>query len=93
MTVVNQGPPALRLPGREKLLIGALLCLQIPATVVFLPMAAVFVLTGILAPLGMMAFAVGTMPFSLAMRRKSAWQSDHHRQEDRDAPLADGARD
>lgn len=74
MTAVKQVSSETKLSGKDKWLIGALLCLQIPFTVVFFPMAAVFVLTGILAPLGMMSFAVGTMPFSLAMKRKNAWQ-------------------
>jgi hypothetical protein len=43
--------------------------------VVFFPMAAVFVLTGILAPLGMAAFAIATMPISVAMKRRDAWRS------------------
>jgi hypothetical protein len=63
------------LPRQEKLMIAGLLCLQIPFGVVFFPMAAVFVLTGILAPLGMATFAIATMPFSLAIRRRDAWRS------------------
>jgi hypothetical protein len=63
------------MPWSDKLLIAGLLCLEIPFGVVFFPMAAVFVLTGILAPLGMASFALATMPFSLAMKHRSAWQS------------------
>jgi len=63
------------MPWMDKLLIVGLLCLQIPFGVVFFPMAAVFVLTGILAPLGMAAFAIATMPISVAMKRRDAWRS------------------
>lgn len=66
---------ATAMPWTEKLLIGGLLCLEIPFGIVFFPMAAVFVLTGILAPLGMATFALATMPFSLAMKRRSSWHS------------------
>jgi hypothetical protein len=74
MAVMDQNPPRVRLPGREKLLIAGLLCLQVPTTVLFFPLAAVLVLTGILAPLGMMSFAIGAMPLSMAMKRKAAWR-------------------
>lgn len=63
------------LPWKKKALIAGLLCLQIPFGIVFFPLAAVLVLTGILAPLGMASFAIGTMPFSLAMKQRSAWQT------------------
>jgi hypothetical protein len=58
------------MPWKKKVLIVALFCLQIPFGVVFFPLAAVLVLTGILAPLGMLAFAIGTMPFSFAMKQR-----------------------
>ena len=60
------------LPWTERLLIAGLLLLEIPFGVVFFPMAAVFVLTGILAPLAMMAFKLATLPLSIAMNRRSA---------------------
>lgn len=63
------------MPWTEKLMIGGLLCLEVPFGIVFFPMAAVFVLTGILAPLGMATFALATMPLSLAMKRRSTWNS------------------
>jgi hypothetical protein len=73
------------LPWSEKLIIAVLLCLEIPFGVVFFPMAAVFVLTGILAPLGMATFALATLPLSLAMKRRDAWHSRselHHHEGD-----------
>jgi hypothetical protein len=60
--------PEATLPWKKKASIAGLLCLQIPFGVVFFPLAAVLVLTGILAPLGMMSFAIATMPFSWAMK-------------------------
>lgn len=75
MAVVDQGSPKVRLPIREKILIAALLVLEVPVGIFFIPLATVLVLTGILAPLGMMSFSIGTMPFSLAMKRKSARQT------------------
>jgi hypothetical protein len=56
-------------------MIAGLLCLEIPFGIVFFPMAAVLVLTGILAPLAIMAFKVATMPLSLSLKYKTAWQS------------------
>jgi hypothetical protein len=68
--------PKATLPWNQKALIAGLLCLQIPFGIVFFPLAAVLVLTGILAPLAMMFFRIATMPFSLAMKRRAAWQSE-----------------
>ena len=66
------------LPWKEKTLIAGLMILQIPLAVIFFPLAAVFVLTGILAPLGVASFAVATKPTSLALRRRSTWRSRQH---------------
>ncbi len=63
------------MPLMDKVLIAGLLCLEVPFGIVFFPMAAVFVLTGILAPLGMASFSLATMPFSLAMKRRATWRS------------------
>lgn len=63
------------LPWKKKAFIACLLCLEIPFGVLFFPLAAVLVLTGILAPLGMMSFAIATMPITWAMNCVSAWQS------------------
>jgi hypothetical protein len=41
--------------------------------------ATVIILTGVGAPLSMIFGAIGTMPFSLAMKRKAAWQSGGER--------------
>jgi hypothetical protein len=73
--VVQTDARVSKVPWTEKLLVAGLLCLEIPFGVVFFPMAAVFVLTGILAPLGMASFALATMPITLAMKRKDGWHS------------------
>lgn len=60
---------------QEKMLISGLLLLEIPFAIVLFPLAAICVLTGILAPLGIMSFRVATMPLSWAMKLRTAWQS------------------
>jgi hypothetical protein len=87
MAVVNQNSPKVKLPGKEKLLIAGLLCLEVPSAIFFIPLATVLVLTGILAPLGVMSFAVGTLPFTLAMKRKSAWQVSEVRRIEQNQPV------
>jgi hypothetical protein len=37
-------------------------------------MATIIILTGVGAPLSMALWAIGTMPYSLAMKRKAEWQ-------------------
>jgi hypothetical protein len=67
--------PKVKLTGRQKWLIAGLICLQIPSSAIFYPVATVIVLTGVGAPLSIILLRIGTMPFSLAMKRKAAWQS------------------
>jgi hypothetical protein len=62
------------LSARQKLVIGALLCLQVPSGALFYPTATIIILTGVGAPLSMALWAIGTMPFSMAMKRKAEWQ-------------------
>ncbi len=64
-----------KLSRRQKWEIAALLCLQVPAAMIFYPVAAVLVLTGILAPLSIVLCRIGTMPLSLAMKLRDARQS------------------
>jgi hypothetical protein len=75
MRAANPSSPKVKLPGREKWLIAGLIFLQIPSSAIFFPVAAVIILTGVGAPLSMILVAIGTKPFSLAMKRKAAWQS------------------
>jgi hypothetical protein len=37
-------------------------------------LATIIILTGVGAPLSLIFWAIGTMPFSFAMKRKAAWQ-------------------
>lgn len=75
MLVSNPSSPKSKLTGRQKWLIAGLFLLQVPSSAIFYPLAAVFSLTGIGIPLSMILLGIGTMPFSLAMKRKVAWQS------------------
>jgi len=75
MVVSNPNSPKVKLTGKQKWLIAGLLCLQIPSSVIFYPVATVIVLTGVGAPLSIILLRIGTMPYSLAMKRKAAWQS------------------
>jgi hypothetical protein len=78
-TALSKTPSStVTLSWKRKLVIAGLLCLEIPFGIVFFPMAAVLVLTGILAPLAIMVFKVATMPLTLSMKYKSAWQSEGH---------------
>ncbi|MGD0393930.1 MAG: hypothetical protein ABSC41_14970 [Acidimicrobiales bacterium] len=64
-----------KLTGRQKWVIAGLVVLQVPSSVIFYPLAAVFALTGIGIPLSMIFLGIGTVPLSVAMKRKVAWQS------------------
>ena len=75
MVVSNPNPPKAKLTGRQKWLIAGLICLQVPAGAIFYPVATIIVLTGVGAPLSMVLLRVGTLPYSLAMKRKAEWQS------------------
>jgi hypothetical protein len=75
MLVPNPISPKAKLSARQKLVIVGLLCLQVPSSAIFYPAATVIMLTGVGAPLSMIFWAIGTMPFSVAMKRKTAWQS------------------
>jgi hypothetical protein len=74
MVTSTPHPSKATLSWKEKTLIFGLLCLEIPFGLVLFPLAAVCVLTGILAPLGILSFRVATMPFSWAMNLRTAWQ-------------------
>ena len=75
MAALQENSSKTKLSGGDKLIIVGLLCLEVPLGLFFIPLAAVLVLTGILAPLGVMSFAFGTLPLSLALKRKSKAQS------------------
>jgi hypothetical protein len=71
MTVLHQGQSKVKLIGKRKWLFVGLLCLQVPTAIIFIPLAAVLILPGFLAPLGLMCFAIGTKPFSMAMKLRT----------------------
>jgi hypothetical protein len=63
-----------KLTGRQKLLVGALLLLQVPSSLIFYPVAALFSITGVGVPVSLVLMGVGTLPYSSAMKCKTAWQ-------------------
>jgi hypothetical protein len=75
MVAANPSSPKSKLTAGQKLVIAGLLCLQIPSGALFYPVATVIVLTGVGAPLSVILLRIGSMPFSVAMKRKAAWQS------------------
>ena len=75
-TVVSDPSPLkARLTGGQKWMLAGLLFLQIPASLIFYPLAAVFAITGIFVPIAMVLVGIGTLPYSFAMRCKDTWQS------------------
>lgn len=75
MVVANPNPPKAKLTGGQKCAIAGLLVLEVPSAAIFYPAATVIVLTGVGAPLSLVLLRIGTMPYTLAMKRKAAWQS------------------
>ena len=75
MPVSNPGSPKAKLTGRQKWVIAGLLILQVPTSLIFYPLAAIFAITGIFVPIALVLMGIGTLPSSSAMKRKAAWQS------------------
>ena len=75
MTRVIQDRRQVKLLGKDTLLVVGLLCLQVPLAVILIPLASILVLTGFLAPFGIMCFAIGTKPFSVAMKLRAERKS------------------
>jgi hypothetical protein len=73
--VSNPHSPKARLTPRQRAVIAGLIIVQIPLGAIFCPLATIIILTGVGAPLSIIFWRIGTMPFSLAMKRKAAWQS------------------
>ena len=57
-------------------MIAGLLILQIPSSLIFYPLAAIFAITGIFVPIAMVLIGVGTVPFTFAMRCRDRWRGD-----------------
>jgi hypothetical protein len=72
--VSDPSPPKSKLTGGQKWMIAGLLFLQIPSSLIFYPVAAIFAITGIFAPIAMVLMGIGTLPFSFAMKCKQGWQ-------------------
>jgi hypothetical protein len=72
--VSSPRPPKSKLTGGQKWMIAGLLFVQIPSSLIFYPVAAIFAITGIFAPLAMVLMGIGTLPFSFAMKCKQNWQ-------------------
>jgi hypothetical protein len=76
-TETKPNPPKTKLSLKQKCLITSLLCLQIPSSALFYPVAAVIILTGVGAPLSMLLCVIGTKPLSQAMKLKATWQAQN----------------
>ena len=70
----NPGPTGSKLTGGQKWMIAGLLVLQIPSSLIFYPLAAVFAITGIFVPIAMVLMGIGTLPFSFAMKLRDGWR-------------------
>jgi hypothetical protein len=55
-------------------MIAGLLILQIPSSLIFYPLAAVFAITGIFVPIAIVLMGIGSLPVSFAMTCKDRWQ-------------------
>lgn len=56
-------------------MIVALVILQVPFSLFFYPLAAIFAITGIFVPVAMVLMGIGSLPFSLAMRYRDRWRA------------------
>jgi hypothetical protein len=77
----TSSPSKSKLTGWQKLSIAGLMALQVPSSLIFYPLAALFALTGIGIPLSIIFMGVGTLPFTVATKHKLAWQSGESRQQ------------
>jgi hypothetical protein len=56
-------------------MITGLLILQIPSSLIFYPLAAVFAITGIFVPIALVLMGIGSLPISWAMKLRDRWRS------------------
>jgi hypothetical protein len=73
--VLKPSPPKSKLTGGQKWKIAGLLFLQIPSSLIFYPLAAVFAITGIFVPIALVLMGVGSLPLSFAMKSRDRWQA------------------
>jgi hypothetical protein len=57
-------------------MMAGLLILQIPWGLFFLPLAAIFAITGIFVPIAIVLIGIGTLPFTFAMKCKHSWETN-----------------
>ena len=69
------GPPKAKLTGGQKWKIAGLLVLQIPSSLIFYPLAAIFAITGIFVPIALVLMGIGSLPVSSAMTYRDRWQA------------------
>jgi hypothetical protein len=71
---LSPSPPRSKLTGGQKWTIAGLLFLQIPSSLIFFPLAAIFAITGIFVPIAVVLMGIGSLPISFAMKCKDRWQ-------------------
>ena len=71
---IERSPVKSKLTGGQKGVIAGLLLLQIPSSLIFYPLAAIFAITGIFVPVAMALIGIGTLPYSFAMKCRDGWQ-------------------
>ncbi len=71
---LNPSPPRAKLTGGQKWIIAGLILLQIPSSLIFFPLAAIFAITGIFVPIAVVLMGIGSLPISFAMKCKDRWQ-------------------
>ncbi len=72
MTFVDETSHA-KLSGAQRAIVAGVLCAQVVTGVIFYPIAAVLVLTGILAPLSIVLARIGTFPLTWLLKRREVW--------------------
>jgi hypothetical protein len=66
-------PSKSKLTGGQKWKIAGLLVLQIPSSLIFYPLAAIFAITGIFVPIALVLMGIGSLPVSWAMSCRDRW--------------------
>ena len=73
--MLSSSPPRSKLTGGQKGMIAGLVFLQIPSSLIFYPLAAIFAITGIFVPVAMVLMGIGTLPISFAMKCRDRWRN------------------
>ncbi len=76
-TVVSEpGPPRAKLTGGQRWAIAGLLLLQVPSSLIFYTLAAIFAITGIFVPIAIVCMGIGSLPVSFALKCRHRWRGD-----------------